>query len=264
MDILEPKDKSSLDDALKTLFKKLKFKRFPIILNGSASLKSQRYFSDYDLFSLIPVRHTAKQAFNEFGKILNDVLKTEDLYFVELKLQTKDGKKIKWLPDDTIKFKEFENDWANVDFVKIDLILRTQNRFIEVSIIYKFYDDSTKSDKDAIDELKQDLEELEKEGRYYKVLKRLFSIANIRGDKKTLKKLNRVFNSNLGALYQKISNLEAIEKLLQVYNDPTTKKKVEINLKDIKETSDISKIPTIIARDSVILNKSAKEIYKTI
>jgi hypothetical protein len=61
-----------------------------------------------------------------------------------------------------------------------------------------------------------------------------------------------------------LSNLEAIEKLLEAYKDPVTKKKVEINLKDIKESSDISKIPAIIARDSAVLNKSAKEIYKTI
>lgn len=260
MNILEPQDKIALDDSLKSLFNKLKFKRFPIVLKGSSSLKSQRYFSDYDLFSSIKGKYSSKVAFKEFSKILSRLFDTPDVYFTELKLQTKDGNKYKWFPFENFNGADFAKEWDSVDFVKLDCILRSNNRFIEVSIIYKFsVDKLTKTD--YVKELEDDIEGLKKENKYYKILKRLFSIAKLNKNKELLLKLNSVFNSNLGALYQKISNLEAIKLLLTYYKDDITKKKAEINLKDIKEDSDLSQLNKNISKNSKILNKSAKEIY---
>jgi len=53
MDILEQKQHNLFNDNIKKLMKQLTFLKNPIEIKGSSSLKSQRYFSDYDFLSNI-------------------------------------------------------------------------------------------------------------------------------------------------------------------------------------------------------------------
>jgi hypothetical protein len=261
MDILEEKQKGELDNKIKILFKKLKFFSEPIELKGSSVLKSQKFFSDYDLFSDIKKKYEPKKTYNKFKKIFNDVLKDEDNYFIEFKIQTKDGKKIKWFSLEEFNYDEFEKVYDDIDFCKIDLITRIENKFFEVSCIYKFsYEKLTK--EKYIKNLKEDINELEKEKKYYKILKRKFNIYKVKDDKKKLLELSQIFNSPLGEKYQLLSNLEAMKKLLDITNDDKTIKKIIINLKDQRLEPNVKKIDEKIKMLNDEINTEAKNINK--
>lgn len=259
MDILQQKYK--FDDKLLYIIKELKFKNNRIEIKGTASLASQQYFSDYDLFSNIKGKYTNDQIYREVVKIINKIEKDDQLYFIELKVQNVNGSKTKFrqlpIPKD-----KFIKSITELNFIKIDMIARIENKFIEVSIIYSF-SPAVESKADYVASLKDDIVELDKEHNYYKILKRLFSLYKIHNKKPKLVELTKFFNSDIGALYQKNSNLKAIKLLLEKYQDQDTIKKVIFNLEEIKESPDYKIISKSIKANDKIINSKAKTILKS-
>ena len=254
MNILEKRPAAQYHDDLKKIMKLLTFKT-KLELKGSSSLASQRYFGDYDLFCVLD-----KPVKSEFFKFITDLIKkideSSDLWFIELKLQGK--KKVKFYHGDVIEFK----NWEDVDFVKMDLVARVENRFTEVSVIYSFVT-TPLSTEEYLKSIQSDIKELQKEGKYYKILKRHFNIAKAKCDRKELLRLGKVFNGPLGEKYQVLSNLDAIQLVLEHYQDDDLVKKIETNVKDLK----LAHVPSLIAwakAQSAELNQSAKSILKSI
>ena len=263
MDILEPKPKSHYDAELVKIIRNLKFKNYPIELKGSASISSQQYFSDYDLFSNISKPTSSEDIYTEIMDILKKMEKIPGIYFVELKIQNLDGSKKKWFPKEEIDKTDFIEAIDQLDFIKIDFITYIDYKFMELSILYKF-SDTKMTPAEYMKSIKGDIKELKGERRFYKVLKRYFNIFKIKGDTEKLLYLNEIFNSDLGMLYQKISNLEAILKLLEFYKDDLTKKKVRLNLKGMREPAEIKSIKKQLALYSTALNRQAESILKEI
>ena len=260
MDVLERKPESNYEDDLKKIIKLLTYKKYKIQLKGSSSLSSQQYFSDYDLFCVIP--KSEKEGFYKFlSDLINKIESGEegDIYFIELKMQTKNEKKIRVYPKEKLNKTSYDKAYDKLDFIKIDLICRVNNKFVEVSCIYSF-SNSTPSQADYINSIIQDIKELKKEKKYYKILKREFNIMKARGNKDELVRLSRIFNSDLGAEYKIISNLEALQSLLEHYQDPTIIKKVLINLKDLHLPTNIKQIDDFIKDKSKKLNTQAKSL----
>lgn len=263
MDILEKKGPNEFDDDLKDIINLIKFKNNKIELKGSSNLKSQQYFSDYDLFSQIRTRSTVLDIYDEIKGILKAILDTHNLYFIELKIQSKNGDKYRWFYKDEFNFNDFEKHFKDVDFLKLDMVASsTQNKFTEVSCIYSFSNNEF-TNQEYIKKVEGDIKDLKKEGKYYKILKRLFLIAKVKNDKNMMLMLSQIFNSELGAEYQKLSNLEAIELLLKYYDDAKTRKRVELNLNDLN-LPQISHLKRNIKELNIKLNKEAKKIYISI
>ena len=172
MDILEPKQKKEFDNALKVIIKQLQFFKNPIELKGSSSLKSQNYFSDYDFFCAVPYKPTLR-FINTIRTKLNAL---PYVYPIEVKIETKDGKKLRYYKKDPIT--SFPR---NVKLIKVDLVVNVNLIFTEVSCIYLFTEDKLTSEE-YITELENEIETLKSEGKFYKVLKRLFSIYRIKED----------------------------------------------------------------------------------
>jgi hypothetical protein len=255
MNILEPKAKRDYDDTLKKIIFDLKFNNELPIIAGSASLASQKYYSDIDLFLSLD-KMKADEVYNKLESILKNILSNDDLYFIELKLQTLKGKKYRWFYDDKFELNDFKKKFNDVDFIKLDIIARINNIFTEISIIYKF--PNTKKEKiDFIENLKDDIQELKKEKKYYKILKRFFSIFKNTKNYKMLKLLSEFFNSDSGAKYQTISNLEAIKNVLSIYDDETTRKKAMFNLQELKLNNKLESIDKIIKDFNKEINKNA-------
>ena len=105
MDILQPNYKNS-DKKLLNLINLIKFKNNNIELKGSSSLSSQKYFSDYDLFSNISIIPTIEDTYNEFKKMLEE-LEKNDIKYIELKFQTRDNKKIRFKPNKPFTINKF-------------------------------------------------------------------------------------------------------------------------------------------------------------
>jgi len=258
MDVLEPKAPLNYKDDLKKVIKLLTYKNNRLELKGSASLASQRFFSDYDLFCVI--QKPDQKGFVAFLQgLLKKIEDAEDLWFIELKLQTKTGKKIRVFPQQTLKESDVEKVWDKLDFVKVDLIARMENRFTEVSVIYSFTPEPP-TKEEYIKSLEEDIKELRREGKHYKILKRQFNIHKSRGEKKDLLRLSKVFNGELGQEYQLISNLEALEKVLEHHQEPSLFEKIRVNLKDLKLGDDVKSISGLLKEKSKKLNDSAKKL----
>jgi len=123
--------------------------------------------------------------------------------------------------------------------VKLDVVAFVQNnRFTDFSIIYLFY--YTKGGKTlalnklpTMDEkwlIQQDILYYMSVGNYFKVSKRLFSLAKQFKDTKTLTKLNSLLNSDLGRLYLFISDIGTLLFLLENESElPVEKIRYEID-----------------------------------
>ena len=261
MDVLERKPAGQYKDDLKRIIKLLTYKKNKLELKGSSSLLSQRFFSDYDLFCVVERPVEA-----EFYQFLQDTLQkikdSEDMWFIELKLQTKGRrpKKVRIYPNQTLKVSDVGKVWDKLDFVKLDLIARMENRFTEVSVIYSFTP-AVPTKEEYIKSLEEDIRELRKEKKYYKILKRQFNIYKAEGDKKKdLLRLSKIFNGELGQEYQLISNLEAMEKVLEYHQEPELFKKVAVNLKDLHLPPESESLEKWIKERSKELNDKAKKL----
>jgi hypothetical protein len=254
----------------------LKFKDHRIILAGTAGMASQQYFSDYDLLSIIDKKYSNEYIYNTIHTIIKKTDELNDMYFIELKIQNKDESKKKFFNIEDINENDFIKSIKNLDFIKLDYIIRLNNKFIELSIIYSFKEiketDETNdnNEKELLKNLNDDVKELQKEGNYFKSVKRIFSIYNSLNitkklwDKSKMLKISEFLNSDIGALYAKNSNLKAIKLLLENYDDNETKRRALLNLKDLGIEPNLNKIDEMIKKNDTAINKEGFEFLKTI
>jgi gamma-glutamylcyclotransferase (GGCT)/AIG2-like uncharacterized protein YtfP len=239
----------NIENEIKQIISKLKFKDFNIELKGSANLQSQRYPSDFDLFSQI---HGNLDEFqNHIVKVLEYIINTPNLYLIELKYQYKDGSKRRWFYGDFFDITKVSlND---IDFIKIDFVIVINYIFKDVSVIYSFNpSEFTKKD------IENEMNELMNEGKYFKALKRQFLLS--KDNEKELLYLTNIFNSLYGKDYQIVNNIEAINKVYEKYKDRETKAKIMNNMKLLG----ISFVSRNIVKDKLTnkINKFAKDIIE--
>jgi hypothetical protein len=256
MDILERKPINSLSAEMKKIMKLLQYNKTKLELKGSASLASQKYPSDYDFMCTI---HPDKDKFYDFLVELLEVIKgSTDKWFLELKLQTKAGKKCRVLPGGTLKREVYDKAFPTLDYAKLDLVAYV-GEFVEVSVIYSV-SETAQTQEEYIASLEKDIKDLKKDGLHYKILKRRFNIAKSKGDKKELLRLSKIFNGELGEQYQTLSRLQAIEKVLDFYQDPNTIKTALVALKDLHVPADTDNVEAYVASQSKALNAKAKKL----
>lgn len=230
MALLQPR--SNFNDKIKNVLFLCQYKDNPIKLVGSSSIQSQKYFGDYDALTAINKNENYKNVYTEFENIISKINNDPDLYFIELKIQTK-NKKFKYYKDDKLNLKIIKDNFYDIEYLKIDLSMWYDYQFIDVSIIYQLFSDSLTKDG-LIDNLKDEIKDLQKDGKYYKILKRKFSIYKIQGDENKMSELTKIFNSDLGLQYKIASNIEAMELVYQHYKDKITIERIKINLDFLK------------------------------
>ena len=265
MDVLKIKPVSKI---IVDYIKILQYKNKKVEIKGSSSLQSQQYYSDIDLFSDISsIADNSIEIYREIMRILHHANLRHDMYFIEFKIQTLHNK-YKFHKIEDITESKFIKDFKDVQFIKIDFVIRLNYKFMELSIIYNF--DKKYEDVDFIKMMNDDIKELMKENNYYKILKRVFSkIAyqkeeHLQYDKALLIFLSKFFNSEYGKQYQEVNNLKALDLLLTHYNDMKTIKLVLDNLRDINIEPNIKLIKSAIKQKESYINKEAKRIFKTI
>jgi hypothetical protein len=256
VDLLTKKQIGDIDKNIRDIMLNLKFKNKPIKLNGSSSLKSTRYFADYDFSTIIGKLNI--NDYEEFNRILEYIKSNNFIYFIELKIQLLNGDKIRCYTIEEFTFDLYKKHFYDVNFIKIDIISYIDYKFIEMSVIY----DCGNKTINLIDSIKNDINELMKEGKYYKVLKRLFSLnrlLGIKGDHKLLKQLTDIFNSEYGLLYSNISNVEACKTVKDRYKDKLTKTRIKDNLRYLGVS--INNIDKYLTKNNKILNNYAKSLF---
>jgi hypothetical protein len=243
----------------------LKYKNDRIDLLGTGGNASQNYPSDIDFFCKITTDEKPEEAYRVLTNIIKESEKRNDMYFIEFKVQDKDGKKIKFTnPNDInlIKFKKYFDD--NIDYCKLDYVLYLDNSFIELSIFYVFNKDLLDYDKLKIS-LSNDLMDLVKEKKYYKSLKRLFAILKLEDpvDRYNLVKISILFNSIIGELYKVNSVLKAIKLLMDSGKvDTMVRRRIVKVFRDIGFTN-LSQLDSIISDYDKLINEEGLRFMKT-
>ena len=231
-------DKKSIGDVESDVLKYLKFFEFPgvqVSLKGSSQFKALKYKSDYDLLISIPRDRKPADVFNNLKTILENIEKDTNIFFIELKLHCKDDKKIRFHKKDPFHFTEFENVYGNLKFFKLDCVMCIKNKLYEVSCLYNFTPEEYLTKQDIIKNINEDIDEYRAEGNYYKVLKRMFSIAYLQQNVALCDFLMRIFNSTLGKTYEQICNMVAIKLLDEYYKtDTPVQRRIKQNLKLLK------------------------------
>jgi hypothetical protein len=153
----------------------------------------------------------------------------------------------------------FLSAFHNVLYIKMDFIVRINNIFKELSIIYNLNTETPPSK--VIQDLNTEIKENIKDKNYYKALKRLFSLYKAEGQSKKQIPLSAFFNSEVGRAYETISNLKAIKLLLQHHQGEEVEEKVRINLKDLHIAPSIRMIDSYIKAYTDIIQREAKQVW---
>jgi hypothetical protein len=250
----------------------LKFNENPLQLVGSGSLLSQQYPADYDLLTVVRDKDlTPQRIYKVFSKILNTVANSPLIYFIEAKIQNKDGKKYK-----VFTFDDFSQGWflenfnpKEISYVKFDFVVAEQigyvpgpNVFKECSVIYMFDQmpiDVEKYQKGLLD----DMVALIREGKYYKSLKRLLSIIRYKAvpDKPFLIKMSKLFNSSVGKLYLLKNQLDAVKLVHDKYKLPLVTRRLEMFMRDNNLNGQLENIPTISEKYGKLIDEETKKWF---
>ena len=262
---MEISQRRYIPQSIYNLIKILKYKSNPVMLLGTAGLASQQYYSDFDLFTQVEENQDSNQAYNKILEIIKKMDSLNDAYFIEFKIQNKKGDKLKYNMIDEFNKDDFDKFFKDIDFIKLDFVIRLGNKFIELSIIYSF-NNKKFTDEEFIQSVVKDVDEQKKEGNYFKALKRVFAIYNNKSMKDKLENteryiyLSKFFNSDWGKLYSETANLKAIKLLLEHYDDEETIRRALLNLKDLKVEPDLNKIDSLIKKNETKYNKEAQNV----
>ena len=201
---------------LKQLMTLFKFKKYKVQLLGSSSLEYvNKYASDYDFYTNIHLEKKIDSVYDFLNKVLS--INDENIYFIELKFQFLNGKKIKFKTLDNLVLPDINRD--EIDYIKIDYIIYNNYEFKETSIIYDL-NKEVKTKEAIIKTLQNDINDYFKEGHIYKALKRVFSLLRLYDDKKMMVKLSYLFNDDTyGKFYKIQNNLKTILEMRKRYGD---------------------------------------------
>jgi len=112
-----------------------------------------------------------------------------------------------------------QDGFSSHGITKVDVVAWVQNnRYTEFAMIYFLFNHGKALNPmkfDYEDSLKESILYYQSEGMYFKVLKRLFSLAKFKDDKTQMEKLTEVLNSDLGRLYHIVSDIRTLEFLLE-------------------------------------------------
>ena len=166
-----------------------------------------------------------------------------------------------------------EEAFQTPSITKLDIMSWVQNnRFTDFSMIYEFIINGETINpgiKDLEKSILENIYVLHSEKKYYKMAKRLFSLAKYKNNIDVLEILSPLFNGDLGRLYIVYSDIGTIQDLFEYENNlPYSKLEFEfdqfkgrlsnISLPDYikKEKSIFEKIDTLVRIEKIATNKS--------
>jgi len=251
------RSKKSIPELAYNLVDYLRFKNNEFItrnessIYGSFSYRLQSYPGDIDstnfIYYSIGEDVACKDIVNQLQSLVKKLLHNKlDRHFSDLKCGTYDnGESIHWRASEILKGYRSPNiDDINGfssnkiislydavsekgAMIKLDMLAKYIDRYIEVSCLYQIKTDdgnlSRQMDSNIdsfLDDLIKDTSKQLKNGKLFKVVKRIFSNAKIRNDTKTLKIIEPLINSNLSKLDSLKADLNTLKLLLSVNKYP--------------------------------------------
>ena len=139
---------------------------------------------------------------------------------------------------------------------KLDVIGFVQNnRFTDFSVIYEFRCNGSVLNPVPLNikvSLMESIISYTAEGNYFKVLKRLFALSKFQNNTKQLEELNPILNSDLGRLYQIVSDMDTLLTLFECNKVPMSIVRFEID-QFIHRLSTIYTLNSYLKKDDEIV-----------
>lgn len=184
------------------------------------------YFDSFNkLTNLLEINVIDKKEYNEKLKLLKHQMSYDDLLLIKSDFKYHI---VRWTPKEILKgYKELadgsiydlKEGFNTEGITKLDVIAWVDgNRFTDFSILYEFKINGeclNCSDIDIRKTIKEDVLLLYKEGNYFKMAKRIFSLSRLDDDKKSLELLSPLFNEDLGILYQVFGDITTLKYLFE-------------------------------------------------
>ena len=234
---------------------------------GSASIKSNIYYSDYDFFEKVN-EVSEKDIYQHFRDMFIQVSNRENMIVSDLKCGVNsNGEAIRWNQQQILRNDNnglsFEDCIKHKGIVKIDIIYLLNSRFIELTNVYQIVIDGESnmdySVEQIVEEITDEYKQKIKEGNYFKSLKKLYSIMKITNPSDLrLDKLLNYFNSPIGLLYRCKSDLETL--LVAINSSEFDLNEVKNSMEMIKEL--ISAFPVENIIDEIVIKKTKNDMMK--
>lgn len=234
----------------------------------SQSVKKLKYLYDNSIIS--------KQEYEDSKAILKSKPSTASFIVMQRSIKFHI---VRWSPKEVLggakKLPDGRTYWlkdafASPSLTKIDIIAFVQNsRFTDFSCIYILQNHGrvlNKVDTERIEDgIEDDITYYSNEGNWFKVAKRLFSLARMTKNNNKLEKLNDILNSDLGRLYSIVSDANTILYLLENEAEiPIDKIRYELD-QFRQRISNVYTIKSIIRKEPYILERimAIKELPNT-
>jgi Skp family chaperone for outer membrane proteins len=257
---------------------------------GSANLRTSEFIQDFDVDEMFKTKGDEQKILDsltaKFKRIFNDAHKNPALFITDFKAgmdpsysEDDDRFKLRWNKEDMKngykilgngEKKFFRDCLMEKTRLKLDMVYLLDGEYIEISEMYRLNINGRKNYDDAniVEELKKEIEKYKKEGNYYKVLKREFSLLRHQDkNKKRQIKLINLFNSNAGLLNNLINQLKIIQNVcIQTFRKPKLDD-VRSNLQSIKfKLSSVYEIyhPNFSNKIDLICKKPLSKIYDSL
>lgn len=246
-------------------FKEVKRNKFLFI--GSYNLKIQPYFGDFDTLNYVEINGTRntvlKIIVKGIKKVISDVQKLPNHFITDIKAgRYPDGESIHWSPEECLRgyreegvpdfnghtgkritleeaINQDPNKGTGNPLLKVDMVSPYFGKYIETTAVYAvkaiydnydFYSDIFSEKKRIILSIMKDAEKQLKNGKYFKVIKRLFAgirltktLYGINESYKIVKPIIPLMASNISKLSSIASDLSTLYLLLQL------NKKIDFN-----------------------------------
>jgi hypothetical protein len=254
---------------------------------GSANLRTSEFIQDFDIDEMFKVKGNEQKILDSLTAKFKDIFKISHknpaLFITDFKAgidtsysEDDDRFKLRWNKEDMKKGykilgngkkKFFRDCLMDKSRLKLDMIYLLNGEFIEISEMYRLNINGRKNYDDANieQELKNEIKKYKKEGKYFKVLKRKFSLAKWKGIIK--KDYIDIFNGQAGLLNNLINQLKIIQNIcLQTFRKPKLDD-VRANLQSIKfKLSSVYEIyhPNFSNTIDAICKKPLSKIYDSL
>ena len=232
---------------------------------GSASIKRNIYYSDYDLFETIKNK-TPTIILNHFRSVFNIIKSQPNSVISDFKCgSSANGEPLRW---DYSEINlgvnngiSFEEAIQQKGIIKLDIITFVNGRYVEITEVYNIkMNDKSNMDYSNEEVIKAITDEYKDEVRnlnFMKALKKMYSIIKLNNNKDPrLDVLIDYFNSPIGLLYRCRADLETILLILN-YN--------KFSLSDIRESlqtlkEQVSAFPVQNDIDKISKNKNKADM----
>lgn len=198
---------------------------------GSHANPNILYPSDVDLQQYITVGAKGdQQLLKEFQKKYQTALSNKDIYITDFKCGVLNSEPLRWDIESIQQGYQIINDDRQISFInalnmvstiKMDVIAFIDDEFVEFSCNYYLTHDidgkiHRSFEKKHVDDIelsfKLDIIKYQKEGNYYKALKRLMTLQKLQG--KNVDKYVKFFNSKIGKLNYLLNGINIIVQIM--------------------------------------------------